>query len=171
MANWMSPKLFLASKGIKITAGMVLDPVELGMPEHPTFGPLPVATVIEAKEDGSVFLHATIECSECGEEREIEPGDWFQVRRCSQHQKRAQRKAKKIAKTPEQLAEEKKVREDKQAAKSAEAQLAKALAKVEALQVKAAKAEEDAAAAAARAELIAKVAAEKGVPVSEKAAS
>ena len=153
MANWMSPKLFLASKGIKITAGMVLDPVELGMPVHPTFGPLPVATVITAKDDGSVFLHATIECSECGEEREIEPGDWFQVRRCSQHQKRAQRKAKKLVKSDEVLASEKAAREEKQAAKSAEAALAKAQAKVEKLQAAAAKAEAD---AKAKADLIAK---------------
>lgn len=159
---WMSPKLFLASKGIKITAGMVLDPEELGMPEHPIFGALPVATVIEAKDDGSVFLHATIECSECGETREIEPGDWFQVRRCQQHQRKAQRKAKKVAKTPEQLASEKAERETKQAAKTAEAQLAKAQAKVEKLQA-------EAKAALEKAELLAKVAAEKGVPVSPEA--
>ena len=86
----------------------------------------------------------------------------FQVRRCQQHQRKAQRKAKKVAKTPEQIASEKAERETKQAAKTAEAQLAKAQAKVEKLQA-------EAKAALEKAELLAKVAAEKGVPVSPEA--
>ncbi len=164
MSNWMSPKLFLASKGIKVTSGMVLDPEKLGMPEHPVFGALPVATVIDAKDDGSVFLHAIIACSECGEERVIEPGDWFQVRRCHTHQRKAQRKAKKVAKSPEQLAEEKAKREADQKANAAERALAAAQAKVERLQ-------KEAAEAAERKALIAKVAAEKGAEISKNAES
>ena len=162
MSNWMSPKLFLASKGIKITAGMVLDPEELGMPEHKTFGPLPVVKVLDAKDDGSVFLHGEIECSECGEIRVIEPGDWFQVRRCQQHQRQAQRKAKKIAKTPEQLAEEKAARETDQKAKAADRALLAAEKKLAA-------ATKHAEEMAAKKALLEKVAAEKGAEISKDA--
>lgn len=162
MSNWMSPKLFLASNGIKITAGMILDPEKLGMPEHPTFGPLPVVKVLDAKDDGSVFLHGEIECATCSEIRVIEPGDWFQVRRCQQHQRQAQRKAKKIAKTPEQLAEEKAAREADQKTKTAEQQLKVAEAKLAAAQ-------KVAAAMAEKKALLEKVAAEKGAEISEKA--
>lgn len=160
--TWMAPSLFLRSNKITVTAGMVLDPAELGMPEHPLFGALPVVTVLEAKDDGSVFLHGTIECSVCGEERDIEPGDWFQVRRCRTHQKRAQRAAKAIHKTDEEKQAAKEEREAKQS-------LANAEREIERMEKKAALALEKAEAAQARLALMAKVAAEKGAKISPKA--
>lgn len=151
--SYIAPSQFLRSKGIKVTAGQILDPEELGMEAHPSFGPLPVVEVIEAKEDGSVFLLASFTCA-CGEVREIHPGDWFQVRACAACTKKAQRRAKKVVKSDEVKAQEQAARE----AKLAEAAMTRAAAKVEALKAKAEKALAD---AEAKVALIAKVAAEK----------
>jgi Na+-translocating ferredoxin:NAD+ oxidoreductase RnfC subunit len=168
---YIAPSLFLRSKNIKVTAGMILDPAELGMEPHPVFGPLPVANVLDAKDDGSVFLHAEIACSECGETRVIEPGDWFQVRRCRAHQKRTQRKSKKVAKTPEEIEAAKIEREAKQAKSSAEREIAKAERLSAEAQAKAEKAAATLAELAAKRALIEQVAAEKGAEISEKAVS
>jgi Na+-translocating ferredoxin:NAD+ oxidoreductase RnfC subunit len=161
MSNWIAPSQFLRNNKIKVVAGMVLDPQELGMPAHPVFGALPVVTVIDAKDDGSVFLHGEIECSECGETREIEPGDWFQVRRCRTHQKKAQRKAKAVHKTEEEKLAAKTQREAEQAVKNAEREIKRAEEKAAAAMKRA----ED---AQAKLDLMAKVAAEKGVGISPK---
>ena len=151
--SYIAPSQFLRSKGIKVTAGQILDPDELGMEAHPTFGPLPVVEVVEAKEDGSVFLLAEFTCA-CGEVRQIHPGDWFQVRACETCTKRRQRKAKKVVKSDEQKAAELAARETK----LADAAMLRAAAKVEQLKAKAEKALAD---AEAKVALIAKVAAEK----------
>ena len=160
---WIAPSQFLRNNKIKVTAGMILDPHELGMPEHPVFGALPVATVLVAKDDGSVFLSAVIECADCGEEREIGPGDWFQTRRCHTHQRKAQRKSKAVHKSDEEKEAAKLEREAKYAAERAEREIARAEAKAKL-------AVEKAQAAQAKLELMQKVAAEKGVEISEKAA-
>ena len=160
--SWIAPSQFLRQNKITVTAGMILDPQELGMPEHPLFGALPVVRVIDAKADGSVFLHGIIECAVCGEKREIEPGDWFQVRRCRTHQKKAQRAAKAVHKTEEEKLAAKQEREAKYAMESAEREIKRA-------EEKAAAAMKRAEEAAAKLELLAKVAAEKGVKVSPKA--
>jgi len=131
--GWVSPKSFL--QGRTLTVGEVLDPTKLGMPVHPMFGPLPILTVTEVKEDGSL-LAGTAQCgeAECKEVLEIHAGDWFQVRRCRPHQRRAAR-----AKSSKRLNPEVK------AAK--EAERAKAKAERDAL-----KAQEKAAKAAKRAQ-------------------
>ena len=156
--SYIAPSQFLRSNAIKVTAGQILDPAELGMEPHPTFGPLPVVEVVEAKEDGSVFLLAEFTCA-CGEVRQIHPGDWFQVRACETCTKRRQRKAKKVTKSDEVKAAEKLARE----AKLAEASAARATAKVEALQAKAVKALAE---AEAKLALIEKVRAEKAAEAS-----
>jgi hypothetical protein len=161
--TWMTPSTFLRSNKILVTAGMILDPVALGMPEHPIYGPLPVATVLIAKADGSVFLAAEIACSHpgCVEKREIGPGDWFQTRRCHVHQKKAQRAGKSAAKTPEEIEAAKLEREAGYAAASIERAEKKLVAQK-------AEAERRLASAKEKLELMKKVAAEKGVEISPK---
>ena len=151
--SYIAPSQFLRSKNIKVTAGMILDPAELGMEDHPVFGPLPTVEVLEAKEDGSVFLLAEFTC-ECGEVRQIHPGDWFQVRACETCTKKRQRRAKKVVKSDEVKAAEALTRETKRAEQAAKS----AQAKLEAAQAKATKLAEE---VAAKKALIAKVEAEK----------
>ena len=151
--SYIAPSQFLRSKAIKVTAGMILDPAELGMQPHPTFGPLPVVEVVEAKEDGSVFLQAEMTC-ECGEVRTIHPGDWFQVRACETCTKRRQHKARKIIKSDEVKAEEALTRETKRAEEAAK----RAREKLVVAQAKAAKLAEE---VETKQALIAKVEAEK----------
>lgn len=151
--NWIAPKSYLAQNGIKITVGETLDPTQIGMPEHPLYGVLPTLVVTEIKADGSL-LHGEITC-ECGSVREIGAGDWFQVRRCEDCQKVAQRSARKpVISADEQARREAaklakaQAREAKQAeaklareAKQAEAKLAREAKKVEQLAAKKAKLE------------------------------
>ena len=158
--SYMAPKQFLAANKIKVEVGQVLSPIEMGMEPHPVFGHLPVVTVLEAKEDGSIFLLGEIEC-ECGATRVIHPGDWFQVRACETCTKRRQRRARRPTKSEEEKAQAQAERELKQAEANiirAEARAAAAAEKASLLQ---AKLEE-------RRSLIAKVAAEKGVGISHQ---
>lgn len=159
--SWMSPKQFLVANKIKVTAGMVLDPVELGMPDEPRFGPLPVLTVLVAKDDGSIFLLGEIECA-CGEKREIHPGDWFQIRGCRTCTKKAQRSAKAVHKTDEEKEAAKLEREVKYASEAA-------IRAEKSMAAHVAAAEKRAADARAKLELLRAVAAEKGVGISGKA--
>ena len=156
--SYMAPSQFLRSNKIKVTAGMILDPAELGMPAHPVFGPLPVVEVVEAKDDGSVFLLGEITC-ECGEVRTIHPGDWFQVRACETCTKKRQRKARRPVKSEAEKAEAAALREVKQA----EAEIARAQKRAAEATAKAEKAKAD---LEAKQALIAKVAEEKGVGIS-----
>jgi hypothetical protein len=155
----MAPSQFLRQNKVSVTAGMVLDPVQLKMSDHPVYGPLPVVRVLEAKQDGSIFLLGEIDC-ECGAVRVIHPGDWFQVRACESCTKKARRKSKSVAKTPEE-----------KAAAQAERELKYAEEKLARLEAKKAAAVANAAKLAAELEerkaLIAQVAAEKGVEVAK----
>jgi hypothetical protein len=163
ITSTMSPKQFLVANKIAVTAGMVLDPEALGIPAHPIYGPLPVVTVLLAKADGSTFLAGEIECAHegCTEKREIGPGDWFQTRMCYAHKKKAQRAAKAVHKTPEEIEAAKLEREAKYASDAIErAEKKLAAQKVEA--------EKRLVAAKEKLELMKKVAAEKGVEISPK---
>ena len=157
--SYLAPSQFLRSNKISVTAGMILDPQQLGMADHPVFGPLPVVTVIEAKEDGSVFLLAEMVC-ECGATRTIHPGDWFQVRACESCTKRRQRRARRPVKSDAEKAAAQAARD----LKLAQDAITRAEEKAKVAQEKAlaAKAELD-----AKQALIAKVAQEKGVQVAK----
>jgi hypothetical protein len=157
--SYIAPSQFLRQNKIVVSAGQILDPTELGMEAHPVFGTLPVVEVVEAKEDGSVFLLAEMTCA-CGEVRQIHPGDWFQVRACETCTKKRQRKAKKDTKSPEEIEAAQAERD----LKYAEAAIARAEVKAAAAIAKAEKTKAD---LEARKALVAKVAAEKNVPVSE----
>ena len=157
--SYMAPKQFLAANKIKVTVGMILDPQQLGMADEPRFGPLPVVHVLEAKDDGSIFLLGEITC-ECGATRELHPGDWFQVRACETCTKKRQRKSKSNAKSPEEKAANLAERE----LKYAEAAILRGEAKVAKMAAKAEKARSE---MVARQALVAQVAAEKGVPVTK----
>jgi hypothetical protein len=152
VVGWVSPKSFL--QGRKLEVGEILDPVKLGMPVHPTFGPLPTLKVTVVKEDGSL-LEGNYCCTEegCGELLEIHAGDWFQVRRCKTHQRRAAR-----AKSSKRLNPEVK------AVKEAERIKAKA-------ERDAVKAQEKATKAAARAQAIASKQEEKAKALEAAAAA
>ena len=174
MANtWMSPKSFLGLNKIKVEAGMILDPDELGMPEHPQYGKLLTIEVIEAKADGSIFLLGQATCPMCGEAFHPHPGDWFQKRACNVCAKKGRRPSAKMSE------EEKEAKKAERTAKYAAERVVKEQAKAEEAAKRAQKAAEEAQAkvealkkaAAERADLIAKVAAEKGVAVSPQAAS
>jgi hypothetical protein len=136
---WTSPMQQLKQLGVKVAAGMVLNPSGLGMTAHPQYGDLPIVKVLEAKADGSVFLLGEIEC-ECGETRQIHPGDWFQVRSCLKCAKRARRGGEKLSEA------EKAARAAERAVKVEQNRLIKAQAKAEAQAEKARKAAEAAAA-------------------------
>jgi hypothetical protein len=157
--SYIAPSQFLRNAKIQVTAGMILDPIELGMEPHPVFGDLPVVTVIEAKEDGSVFLLGEIEC-DCGNLRTIHPGDWFQVRACETCTKKRQRKARRHTKSDEEKAAAQATRELKQAQDA----ITRAEEKAKVAQARAAKLQEE---LEARQALVAKVAQEKGVGVSK----
>lgn len=87
MSEWQSPKRFLRGRRLKI--GQILDPDELEMPRHPTFGKLPVLKVLETFDDCSLLKGEITCCVEgCRRKRIITAGDWFQVRRCQEHQKK-----------------------------------------------------------------------------------
>ena len=86
MSEWQSPKRFLRGRRLRI--GQILDPDELEMPRHPTFGKLPVLKVLETFDDCSLLKGEITCCVEgCNRKRIITAGDWFQVRRCQEHQK------------------------------------------------------------------------------------
>jgi hypothetical protein len=87
---YMTPKQFLASKGLKVTEGMTLNPTDLGMPPHPQYGTLPEINVTKA--ENGVFVEGTAACIDCGTQIVIHAGDWFQKRRCEKDQKRNQRR-------------------------------------------------------------------------------
>ena len=157
--SYLAPSQFLRAAKIQVTAGMILDPQQLGMADHPVFGPLPVVTVIEAKEDGSVFLQAEMIC-ECGASRTIHPGDWFQVRGCESCTKRRQRRARRPVKSDVEKATAQAERDAKVAADAVVRAEAKAL-------VAKAKADKALADLEARQALVAKVAQEKGVEISK----
>jgi uncharacterized Zn finger protein (UPF0148 family) len=169
MNTYIAPSQFLKQNKIKVEAGDVLDPTVLGMAPHPMYGALLPVTVIEAKADGSVFLLAQASCPKCGEAFELHPGDWFQKRACNTCSKKARRgsglsEEEKAARKAERDVETAQARVTKEAKKAEEAAERAQLKAAEAQ----AKVEEIRAAAAARAELVAKVAAEKGVAVSQR---
>jgi hypothetical protein len=158
-SSYMAPSQFLRANKVKVTAGMILDPQQMGMADHPSYGPLPVVLVLEAKQDGSIFLLGEIKC-DCGATREIHPGDWFQVRGCETCTKKARRRGKSARKTDEEKAAAQAERE----LKYAEDKLARLEAKKTAAVAHAAKL---AAELEERKALIAQVAAEKGVEVAK----
>jgi hypothetical protein len=129
---WTSPMQQLKQLGVKVEAGQILNPVELGMSAHPQYGVMPTVKVLEAKADGSVFLLGEIKC-ECGETRQIHPGDWFQVRSCLKCAKRARRGSEKLSEA------EKTARAAERAAKVEQNRLVKAQTKAEAQAEKARK--------------------------------
>lgn len=90
-ADYVTPKQFLQSKGIKVNVGDILNPTALGMAPNPTYGTLP--TVEVTKADEGRFIEGIACCVECETQVVIHAGDWFQKRRCPKCQKRAQRKA------------------------------------------------------------------------------
>jgi hypothetical protein len=77
-----TPAETIRKAGIKVVAGMTLDPAKLGIPAHPDHGPFPVLKVTKAKEDGKGWLEGEIDCTKCGKGIHLHPGDWFQVRTC-----------------------------------------------------------------------------------------
>jgi hypothetical protein len=157
---WVKPSDFIASKSIKVVDGSVLDPEQLGMPEHPTFGKLPVLTVLVANDDNTYFILGCIDCA-CGVKREVHAGDWHQVRGCKTCTKTRQRAGNRAAgASPEAQLLAQLARTVKEAERKAKLDAAKAKVAAEnaAIQEKA-RLEHEA--------LVAKVAAEKGVGVSQ----
>ena len=133
-----TPKQFLASMGIKVNVGDVLNPTELGMPPHQLYGSLPVVEVTKA-DDGNL-VEGIASCLDCGTQVTIHAGDWFQKRRCEKCQKKAQRRAAHPPMTEVEKAEVLAIRESKKAivaAKHAEEKAAKAQIRALAIQQKA----------------------------------
>lgn len=136
IVGWMPPKAALKHLGIKVEVGMVLDPEKLGLPAHPIHGKLPVLTVTEVDEKGLVA--GLIRCASLGEEActedeghgpgivEVHAGDWFQVRRCSRHQKRMQRRKARKTLSPEVKAEREAARKAAKAERDAKKEAEKA---------------------------------------------
>lgn len=180
MANILNvtPMSFLAALaklGKPTMIGQVVnfhdESAEIALAVHPIYGPIPQVRVETLTKRGTFESGTFTCCAEgCEEQVTVHAGDVFQKRFCTAHQKAKQNLSRRGVKSAEE-AEQKKLSKE---AEKAEREAAKAEAKLKALEEKLAAArkaaEEKAATAKAEAEakaaLVAKVAAEKGVPVS-----
>ena len=161
----VTPMAFLAALaklGKPVVIGQVInfhdESNEIVMAEHPIYGPIPEIRVTALTTRGTFGEGEFTCCAEdCNEVVHVHPGDVFQKRFCSAHQKAKQNLARRGVKS----AEEAEQKELAKAQAKAEKEAAKAEAKLKALEEKLN--------AAKKAALVAKVAAEKGVTVSEKA--
>lgn len=173
---YMAPAQLISLRnkaGHKLSVGDTLSFHEgdISMEGHPTFGLIPVLTVLSVKDDGRLG-DSSFTCA-CGEEVVVHPGDVFQKRRCPKCQKTHQGKAKRGIRTPEDEVKAAAEKDAKKAAKEAE----KATKKYEDAIAKAKKAAEDAEArlaklqedAEAKRKLIEDEAARQGVAVSDNA--
>ena len=168
-SNYVAPSIFMKAHNIKVEAGMTLDPEALGMAPHPLYGQLPVVQVQVAKAGGSIFLSGTATCPQCGEVFHLSPGDWFQKRKCNVCAKRNRGGSK----LPEDVKAERKAERD---ARYAAERIVKAEVKAQEAAARARQKSDEAQQKLLqlrqerdeRAALIAKVAAEHGVPVSTR---
>lgn len=96
--TFVAPAAFLKGKGIKLTVGQLVDYTSLGLAPHPKHGPIPVVTVLEVRDDGSL-LTGSITCA-CDKLVTVHAGDVFQKRRCETCQKVAIRERNRVEVDP-----------------------------------------------------------------------
>jgi hypothetical protein len=157
---YVAPSLLLAAMGAKLKVSDVLDPSQLGWAAHPMFGELPTIRVVAVTDDGRL-LDGVFTCTdeECEESVLVHSGDWFQKRRCAAHQAAHNKGKRSKALDPAT----KEANKAKRAQERAEKAVERAKAKLTAAQEKAASQP-----ISERADLIAAVAAEKGVEISQE---
>lgn len=156
--SYVAPSLLIAAAGLKLKLDDVLDPAALGWAPHPLFGELPTIRVVKVTEDGRLLDGIfTCEEGECEETVLVHSGDWFQKRRCAPCQSKHNKGKRSKALDPA----EKEARAAKREQERAQAAVVRAQEKLSKALEKSTPTIKD------RAELIAQVAAEKGVEVSE----